>query len=628
MDINSVEKFTMVLMIGIEKMKRILYLHIIILYVLFVGCSSRENKVLSPKWMDVCHSENKLYVADETANRISIIDIGQQELVGQIDLDAKPGGFVLSADEDKLYVSLAKAQGKLLEIDGITGNIIKELEVGHTPMAPTVSTDGKMLYFCDRFDNTVSSVNLKTFTISNKAKVDREPVALAISQTGNKLFVANHLPSGRATDDYHSAKISVLDASNMQLIKEISLPNGSNALNKITISPDEKYAYVTHILARYNVPTNQVERGWINTNALSIIDVESNAHYCTVLLDDLDRGAANPFDVKCTEDGNFLFVSHTGTNEISRINRVALHERIEHVEKGTKTTLYAKTLSEIQNDLSFLQDIRSRITLNGQGVKGIAIDKNTVYTAMYFSGSIELVDATSAKSRAIISLGEQAKSSMKRLGEMYFNDATLCKQQWQSCVSCHPGNARVDGLNWDNLNDGIGNPKNTKSMLVAHATPPSMITGIRANSRLAVRAGLEHILFTVQSEEVAHAIDAYLSSLTPIPSPLLENGKLGESALRGKFVFEKSACINCHSGNYHTDLNKYEVGTGVGLENGRKFDTPTLVEIWRTAPYLYNGKAKDLREVFTSYNKEDKHGQTQHLKAQELDDLIAYCLSL
>ena len=28
-------------------------------------------------------------------------------------------------------------------------------------------------------------------------------------------------------------------------------------------------------------------------------------------------------------------------------------------------------------------------------------------------------------------------------------------------------------MNWNLLNDGMGNPKNVKSMLLAHATPPT-----------------------------------------------------------------------------------------------------------------------------------------------------------
>ena len=48
---------------------------------------------------------------------------------------------------------------------------------------------------------------------------------------------------------------------------------------------------------------------------------------------------------------------------------------------------------------------------------------------------------------------------------------------------------------------GIGNPKNTKSMVNSHRMPPVMWTGVRPNAEYAVRSGLRHIQFTVPVEE-------------------------------------------------------------------------------------------------------------------------------
>jgi cytochrome c peroxidase len=211
---------------------------------------------------------------------------------------------------------------------------------------------------------------------------------------------------------------------------------------------------------------------------------------------------------------------------------------------------------------------------------------------------------------------------------MLFNDARLCFQGWQSCASCHPSDGRVDALNWDLLNDGLGNPKNTKSMLLAHKTPPSMITGIRENAELAVRAGIRHIQFAVRPEEEAVAIDEYLKSLEPVPSPYLVNGKLSESAERGKKIFEKARCARCHEGSLYTDLKQHDVGTGQDLDKDRKFDTPTLIEVWRTAPYLYDGRSATMKEVLTIHNPDDRHGVTSNLSDNEIKDLAEFILSL
>jgi cytochrome c peroxidase len=217
-----------------------------------------------------------------------------------------------------------------------------------------------------------------------------------------------------------------------------------------------------------------------------------------------------------------------------------------------------------------------------------------------------------------------------RLGERLFHDATISHRSWQSCASCHP-DGRADALNWDLLNDGIGNPKNTKSLLWSHRTPPAMSHGVRGTAEKAVRSGLRNILFALRPEDEAAAIDEYLKALRPVPSPYLVGGKLSETARRGQRLFEdpKVGCATCHPGALFTDLKAHAVGTANRQDRlGQKFDTPTLVECWRTVPYLHDGSAVTFEEVLTTRNPKDEHGRTSHLTPIEIQDLGAYVRSL
>jgi cytochrome c peroxidase len=211
---------------------------------------------------------------------------------------------------------------------------------------------------------------------------------------------------------------------------------------------------------------------------------------------------------------------------------------------------------------------------------------------------------------------------------MFFNDARLCSQGWQSCASCHTDQARADSLNWDLVNDGLGNPKNTKSLLLSHRTPPSMSLGVRSTAEGAVRAGIRHIQFAIRPEEEAVAIDEYLKSLQPVPSPHLVDGKLSERAVRGRALFESAGCAACHSPGLYTNKKTYDVGTGQLFDEGRPFDTPSLVEVWRTAPYLHDGRAKTIVDVLRTYNPHDAHGRTSGLTDEQISDLAEYVLSL
>ena len=232
--------------------------------------------------------------------------------------------------------------------------------------------------------------------------------------------------------------------------------------------------------------------------------------------------------------------------------------------------------------------------------------------------------------RSFARLAPKPVLTMRRRGEILFHDATACFEHWLSCVTCHP-DARADGFNWDLLNDGTGNLKNTKSMLLAHETPPCMITGIRADGETAVRAGFVHILFTSYKEENAQCVDEYLKALRPVPSPHLVDGELSESAKRGKKLFdsEKIGCSTCHlESNYFTDLRLHRVGSQDPNDFYDKFDTPTLVEVWRTAPYLNTGAYTSIRELLEVGKHGVKEGQFDALSKEEQDDLIEYVLSL
>jgi cytochrome c peroxidase len=283
----------------------------------------------------------------------------------------------------------------------------------------------------------------------------------------------------------------------------------------------------------------------------------------------------------------------------------------------------------VPNDLSFLVDLRRRIKLGGNGPRGLAIVGNEAVAAQYFTDDIAVVnlDPAVAHPARIVALGPRTAQTKARKGEMYFNDAHFCFQQWQSCTTCHPDD-RADALNWDLLNDGIGNPKNTKNMLLTHSTPPSMSLGVREGAEAAVRAGLKFIQFAVRPEEDAQAIDEYLKTIKPVPSPYLVNGKLSSAAKRGEKIYKQAGCAKCHPSPLFTDLQEYDLGLAKGLDAGKPFDTPSLIECWRTAPYLFDGRAYTMKDVLTTCNPQDKHGVTSKLTPAELDDLIAYILSL
>lgn len=584
---------------------------------------------LSPFAISYDAATKSLYVAEKTARQVARVLPGSGTVNKLYPLPSEPNGLALSKDGKTLFVTVEEPQGRIYVLNTDSGETVKQINAGHTPMSPKLSPDEKTLYVCNRFDNNVSIIDIASGKTVKKLAATREPVALTLTLDGKFLYVANHLPEGAANVDFMTSVIQIIDTQKKEVIKNIALPNGAIDLREMTISPDGKYVYVPSIFARFLVPTTQIERGWINTHALNIIDAKQQRLIHTVLLDDVDLGAANPWGVGCSPDHKYIVVVHSAPHELSIIDREKLFEKLSTVPENDGTHKFEELAENPMNDLSFLFGVRRRIHLKGIGPRNLVVLNDRAYITEYFSDSLGVVALSPDIKDNVrsVPLGPRKEMDSVRKGEMYFNDASLCYQQWQSCSTCHP-DARMDAVNWDLLNDGIGNPKSTKSLLLAHMTPPAMVRGVRPDAETGVRAGIRYIQFAVPEEDKSVAIDDYLKSLKPIPSPHLVDGKLSAAAERGKKIFEEAGCSMCHEGAYYTDMEKYDVGTGADNEAGTEFDTPALIEVWRTAPYLYDGRAAAMTDIFRTFNPKDEHGNTSELTDEQLNDLIEYVMSL
>ena len=576
--------------------------------------------VLFPWWSDAQESKEPWFITDVAVGdagqvilscrgdkSLKITDPQGRQVVKTIPLQQTPTGVI--AKEGKAYVSCFDTRGEIVTVDLKEGKIVNTVPVGAGAEAPAWSKEEDKIFVCNRFAGTVSEVDVKNGKVTREVKVLREPSEVVVSPDGKYLFVANALPAQRADVDYVACCVSVIDLASFQKVKDIRLENGSNALRGATLSPDGKYLFVSHNLGRFTVPTSQLQQGWMNTNAMSVVDVASLEFKGAVLLDEPERGAAGVWGVECTP--GYLIVSHSGTHEISVIDYPELIKKFE---------AYPDKMA-LNYDLHFLYGIRERIALKGNGPRNFIVRDQEVIVPMFFSDDLNRYDLNT-KQLSEVALNPGRQETMAQKGERIFNDAAFCFQNWQSCNGCHPGDARTDGMNWDLMNDGVGNSKNCKSLLLSLETPPCMISGIRANAHVANRAGFKYIQFMELKEEDAACVDAYVASLKPVPSPYLVDGELSEKAKKGRKVFERLKCDACHSGPYYTDMKMHRIGEDIEFEQG--WDTPTLIEVWRTAPYLFDGRAATMEEVFGVY----KHGVDKKLSKTDLDALVEYVNSL
>ena len=106
------------------------------------------------------------------------------------------------------------------------------------------------------------------------------------------------------------------------------------------------------------------------------------------------------------------------------------------------------------------------------------------------------------------------------------------------------------------------------------------------------------------------------------------NGDLTDSASRGQQVFTDKNCNSCHQSDAFRDGNMHDVGTITAASGNRlgaaltAIRTPTLIELWDSAPYFHNGQANSIDQVLNTADHKVE------LTEQEKADLIQYLLSI
>jgi len=598
----------------------------------------------SPLAVAVSPDGQTLYVSDKTAGCIVVLNAEDGRKIREVAIEGEPNGVALSADGKTLYVAQRKANSVAL-VAASTGNVTGKIRVGAWPVALAVAEHSGRLYCCNRGNHTVSVVDLAAGKQIEQVAVVRDPAFAAITADESRVVVANYMPHGAGADTELASEVSIIDTAAMKQTARVKLPPGSTMAGGVWISPEGKWAYVVHTLGRFDLPITQLEQGWVHTYALSMIDVGAGKRLATILLDDLTKGAADPWAVVGSPDGHTLWISHRGVHEVSTLDVRRIHELLEgnvpdeiaRVKDGTRDNVWVRIrkdkaqIAELKNDLTALHisgTIR-RSSSGGKGPSGLALSPHAkrLYVANYYGGTVGVLDADKGKLLKTFAVGDQPEADAARRGEIYFHDATRCYQNWHSCASCHLDNGRVDGLPWDFMRDGIDNGKDVISLINMHHTGPHNRRATRADPRECMVTGILGSHFMEALPDDVDDLLAYVKSLKPEPNPNLP--KFAEAAKRGKVLFEgKAGCATCHPAPYYTDKKTYDVGITSPDDPDGRYDTPSLVEAYRTAPYYHDGRAATMKEALTEHDPKHMHGKLKDLTPREIEDLVAYVLSL
>ncbi len=212
----------------------------------------------------------------------------------------------------------------------------------------------------------------------------------------------------------------------------------------------------------------------------------------------------------------------------------------------------------------------------------------------------------------------------RREGEKAFYEAT---RSGRSCQSCHFHGDSDHSVH--NIGDLELMPA-TLSVRGIAGTSPYLRGGVYNRVRELLHVPEEFFGGYFITDPMRESnIEHYVESLgRPANSVTQTTASRLARESRGLEAFIKAQCTSCHSFPAFTDLSQHPATRIFPSfpDPALELDTPSLIGLKTTAPYLFDGRAQKVSEVFQ--NDADKHGQMANLNDQEKADLYFFLESL
>ncbi len=578
--------------------------------------------------LDLSPDGSRLLVANTDSGTVSVVDVKARKLLAEIPVGDTPEG-VSWVGASSVGVVTLWGDDKLVFVDAAAGKVVGTLAVDDEPYGVVATKDGTRAFVTHDYPGTVSEIDLVARKVTRTVKVGEAVRGLALSADEKTLYAT----------EFYTARLIAVDVAAFKVADSwTGAAESENLCRNVVLHPTWGKAYLPHIKDRLH---GFDARGSIFTH-ISVCDVgpskEKGDDRRRTHSSDAFNGvvvSANPWEIAVSPDGSRMYVLYAGTDDLNVFTPL---------DDGYR---------DARNDDRL-------IPTRGKHPRAIRVspDGKEVYIYNTLDREVGVYDRDARKLTGV-TVCAPAKTAEWRRGKELFVSARqpMGSQKWISCSSCHP-DGLTDRRVWQNPE---GNRRSVHLFGVAHTHPlhwsadrdevqdfeytirGKLMRGrglydgpLKPRPDFLPAAELDQPLAGKSADLDALAL--YTNSFTPRPSPHAPGGKLTPEAERGRKLFfaAETKCATCHGGPYFTDstLTKpfklHDVGTGDdGREKmGPRYDTPTLVAVYRTGPYLHDGRAATLRDVLTTCNPGDKHGATSHLKPAEVDELVAFLKSL
>ena len=616
-----------------------------------------EPQYLTPGEITISPDGKRLYVVCEGNDSILAVNTQTKQVAAHASVGHKPRGLALSPDGKTLYVSNSWSD-TVTEVDATTFGVERTLKTGWAPVGLATDATGKTLYVANSIGDSVSLIDLATGNEIKRFSTHRYPEQVTLSRDGRHIYVSNILPHLGPYDQPPVSELLVLDATKQVVAERVMIPGAlemrhiaeapptiasiSDLRSGVQRPPLQPGDLLVPLMRPKNLgPLIDVRQGWVVTHGMAVIHPahggpdETGSKVTQVLLDDIDYYFAGNDGVAFTPDGRRALVTSSEANLVSILDTAKLGQRLRQVPAD-----------ELANRLDSAVTFVVKRLPTGVTPTAVAVspDGHWAYIANRLDDSLTVVDMAQARVASTIDLGGPKEITLMRRGEQLFHAARFCYQGQFACATCHP-NSHLDGVSWNLETPQLGRDRvANRTLREIKETAPFKWNG--HNPDIATQCGPRIAKFLFRSEgfntQELEALLTYLNNIPLAPNRhLAPDGQLTDAQERGKALFYRkntndgqaiplyNRCDTCHPAETHyTARISTDVSSATQYDTSGMFDIPQLDRVYEDAPYLHNGEALTLEEIWTVFNNKNTHGYTSDMSKDQLNDLIEFLKTL
>lgn len=556
----------------------------------------------APARMAFARNGVRLYVTEAAEGTVAEVDSRSKVIVRRFSSGGdRPAGIAVSPDGAEVVVTNSYS-GSVGFISTATGTLRALVDLPGMPMDVAISPNGNTAFVSVSQLDQVAVIDLPSATVTGRVAVGRRPQALALTADGKTLAVAN-LAGG---------SVSVVDTAAGKEDARVRL-KGVN-VRGISVPASGVEAYVTVMPAFNTKVTDDPKEVWHN-----LIQAVSLAGPTSGTGEDQWLDFARIF-------GSAEVVGSPDQHDIV-LNAAATHAWIAVAGRDVVTRI---TIHDRRRDAIWpISQVEVPVGANPRGL-ALSPDGAELWAANYLGNSLTVIDARNAKVAGTVDLGKASRIDPTLGGQYLYHNAGLTRLHRFSCNSCHPEGAS-DGLTWRfaHVKDGFvrRNSRDLRAGVVD--TGPFRWSGHDTLLSEFVESEVTGLLGGPRpSDAQTAALVGAVRALRMPRNPFRQGrGQLTDAGKEGKGLFEgKAGCAGCHAGErFGGTGRKADIGT---REDGRQVDVPHLTGVYDGAPYLHDGRASSLEEIFTRHNGARKHGQAHVLTSAEMELVLRYVREL